>query len=160
MTYQNTNSVSYKGLRKTDRIKGFDAFSKIFNCSKKFSSTRLIGYLNIEKNLKAETRSSENEFENPLFKNILKVGFIVSKKNIRKTARRNRIKRILRESYRLNQEIIIQNLKVNINLILGLSENGMCFYKENKYLKLSDINDDMISLLNKINEYLGSHINK
>lgn len=152
MTYNTSNKVSYKKLNKRNIIKGFDSFTNIFNNSKILSSSLLVAFLNTEYNKNLE--QNNNDTEDPLLENNVKVGFVISKKKINKSVERNRIKRVLRESYRLNQDILNNAGKIDMNLIIGLNERGVNFYKANREMKLKDINDDMVKLLNKVNTEL------
>lgn len=70
-----------------------------------------------------------------------KIGVSVSKRNFKKAVDRNYFKRILRESYRLNQQILSENLSQPFAIML--------FYQTKDRLTSHEINQKMILLLEK-----------
>jgi ribonuclease P protein component len=91
-------------LRKSEIIRGYNAYINIITNSSKFNTELLKGYLKAnysETSLKSI--NTKDYSKSPLKKQNLKVGFIISKKRIHKSNQRNRIKRLLKESYRLNK---------------------------------------------------------
>ena len=71
----------------------------------------------------------------------LKVGVSVSKKYFKKAVDRNYFKRILRETYRLNQHLLKNNLSQPIALML--------FYQSKDRLSFEEINVKTIELFEK-----------
>ncbi|MBA0882195.1 ribonuclease P protein component [Flavobacterium undicola] len=71
----------------------------------------------------------------------IKMGVSVSKKNFKKAVDRNRFKRILRETYRLNKHILIDNL--------DKSYAFMFFYQTKERLSYEEINTKTIQLFEK-----------
>ena len=75
---------------------------------------------------------------------LIKTGVSAPKRNFKKAVDRNRIKRLLREGYRLNKYIIHDKLdKKYICMFLYLGKEMPSF---------NDLNDKMIKLLNKLVE--------
>lgn len=73
-------------------------------------------------------------------------GFSVPKKRVKLAVNRNRIKRLMRESYRLNKHLLIDRLT---------QENSkkyviMFIYQSNEILKFYQVNKLIISLLEKL----------
>jgi ribonuclease P protein component len=63
---------------------------------------------------------------------------------------RNRFKRLLRESYRLNKEILKPDCETkNLKLLLVFSPN-MLNQRKNKKINLMDVMPDVIALMNRI----------
>jgi len=54
----------------------------------------------------------------------IQVLLVVSKKRVKKAHERNRIKRLLRENYRLNKHLLLENLKNDKDLVLGITYVG------------------------------------
>ncbi|MCF6268484.1 MAG: ribonuclease P protein component [Melioribacteraceae bacterium] len=121
------------GLSKNERIKKKKEISRVFNTGKRI-------YTNSRK-LKAIFCFGEDD------SGIIKIVPAVHKK-AGNAVWRNRMKRLLRESYRLNKEILIDVIEEK-TLLLMISPNSINKKKQPKLL-LSDVQDEVIELLNKI----------
>ena len=73
-----------------------------------------------------------------------KVGFSVPKRNFKLAVHRNRIKRLLRETYRLNKHILNDDIKTNFVL--------MFIYTDKIEWEYQDLEKKMILLLRKFVE--------
>jgi len=81
---------------------------------------------------------SKNPFEE---KEKLKLGVSVSKKYFKKAVDRNYFKRVLRETYRLNKHLLLENIDEKYAL--------MFFYQTKDRLSYEEINEKTIQLFNK-----------
>jgi len=70
-----------------------------------------------------------------------KIGVSVSKKYFKKAVDRNYFKRVLRETYRLNKHLLLDNLDQNYSIML--------FYQTKNRLSYEEINTKMIQLFEK-----------
>ena len=71
----------------------------------------------------------------------LKIGVSVSKKYFKKAVDRNYFKRLLRECYRLNKHLLVQQIDAKYCC--------MFFYQSNEKLSFSEINEKTIQLFEK-----------
>lgn len=100
--------------------------------------------------------------------NILKAIYIVEKEDVKKGVRiavavskrsgiavwRNRIKRLIKESYRLNKEILSEIcLRKNILLKIVFSPN-ILNEKNNKKVMLQDLQPSVLDIMNKLRSIL------
>ena len=83
----------------------------------------------------------ENKEENA---ELIKMGVSVSKKYFKKAVDRNYFKRVLRETYRLNKHILIDNLEKPYAF--------MFFYQTKERLSYQEIEEKTIQLFQKFNE--------
>ena len=83
----------------------------------------------------------ENKEENA---ELMKMGVSVSKKYFKKAVDRNYFKRVLRETYRLNKHILIDNLEK--------PDAFMFFYQTKERLSYQEIEEKTIQLFQKFNE--------
>jgi ribonuclease P protein component len=132
-------SQKQQGLSANERIKSKKDFNELYSSGKILVSSN--------QKIKAIYLIKENPEER------IKIAAVVSKK-LGNAAWRNRVKRLIKESYRLNKQEIISSAEKSqkkINLIFSafaLSE------KKNKKIKLDEIAPDVVELMNKIKKKL------
>ena len=121
------NQESNRGqfsFSKDERITNKKIIQNLFESGKKIIfSPFILKYLN-------ERKESEN-----------KVLISVSKSKIKSSVKRNLLKRRIRESYRLNK-----------NIIKGLGYSFAFVYSSSKILSYNEINKSLVELLNKVNQ--------
>lgn len=143
------------GLKKTQILRGFDAYKKVLDNSRLYSTDLLLAYVNKEKQ-PGPSENNPGKVLSPLTPSGLilkvKVGFIISKKKIRKAVNRNYGKRLLKEAFRLSRyhvEERIEGSNRSYNIIFAYSANGIEKLK-NKAIDFEDLKDEMRILLQKI----------
>ncbi|MBN1638613.1 MAG: ribonuclease P protein component [Ignavibacteriales bacterium] len=124
------------GLSKKEKIKSKNEFALVYSEGNVIYSKGNV------------LKANYYKIENPE-KLEIKVAFAVHKKS-GIAVWRNRIKRLLREAYRLNKEILSSNLN-NLFLLIVFSPNALK-EKNNKKIKYQDICPEVISILNQIKE--------
>jgi ribonuclease P protein component len=121
-------------ISKKEIISNKNEFDQVFNSGKTIysNSRKLKAIFYINNNAESEG---------------LKVAFAVHKK-AGSAVWRNRVKRLLRESFRLNKSVLSDSLK-NVFLLVVFSLNTINQRNHIK-IKLSDIMSEVIELMNKI----------
>ncbi|HEX2869022.1 MAG TPA: ribonuclease P protein component [Ignavibacteriales bacterium] len=128
------------GLSKSERIKKETDFRQVYSVGKVIYSD--------DQKLKVSYFPEKNSEQAGI-----KIAAAVSKK-AGNAVWRNRVKRLLRESYRLNKEILTANCSEKaICLKIIFSPNNLN-QKKQKKLRLDDIRPAVIDLMNKINSRL------
>lgn len=125
-------------LTRFERVKKKNDFEKVYSSAKVlFSSDLLIKSL--------YTIDQENQFVG------IKIAAAVSKK-AGKAVWRNRFKRLIKESYRLNkQSLVSKTLQKNIGLLIIFSPNRLSESK-NKIISFSEISIGVVELIKKIEQ--------
>ncbi len=124
------------GLSAKERIKSKNDFEQVYSSGEiLFSSSNKLKAAILIRNEKEEA--------------VLKTAFAVSRKS-GNAVWRNRIKRLLRESFRLNKEIVKPLVEAKkLSLLIVLSPNTIN-QRNNKKIFLKDMMNDVIDLLNQI----------
>jgi ribonuclease P protein component len=134
-------------LGKPEIIRGYNSFKNILVNSKIISNSFLKLYIQIKKSTAGE-KETEN-FKDPL--NKVKVGFVVSKRMVKKASARNRLKRLAREAYRMNKFLLNDAAGTEINILFGYVES----YKDDfANLDFQIVDANMRMLLLKTLDYL------
>lgn len=122
------------GLSKSERIKSKNEIALVYNSGKTIysNSRKLKAIFYINKNAGSVSA---------------KVAFAVHKK-AGNAVWRNRVRRLLRESYRLNKSILTNNIK-NVLLLVVFSLNTIN-QRNNLKISLKDVLNDVLELMNKI----------
>jgi ribonuclease P protein component len=125
-------------LTSNERVKKKNDFEKVYSSAKiLFSSDLLIKSL--------YTIDPEKQFVG------IKIAAAVSKK-AGKAVWRNRVKRLIKECYRLNKHALLNKaLQKDLSLLIIFSPNRLSESK-NKKISLSEISIGMIELINKIEQ--------
>lgn len=122
-------------LTRNERVKKKRDFEKVYNAANVlFSSDRLI---------KVHFICSENN------EAVIKIAAAVSKK-AGKAVWRNRVKRLIKESYRLNKKALLEKVLLKkIQLLLVFSPSRLS-EASNKKIYLHDVSPGVVELMNKI----------
>lgn len=127
-------------LNRSERVKKKNDFEKVYSSGKVLYSSELL--------IKSIYTINLNE-------NFLgvKIGVAVSKK-AGKAVWRNRIKRLIKESYRLNKVSIVEKAsKNNVGVMIIFSPNRLSELR-NKKIFLKDIKEKVVELINKIEQQI------
>lgn len=92
-------------------------------------------------------------FEKNSEKPFVKISVAISKK-AGSAVWRNRIKRLLRESYRLNKSVLgefVKSEKLNLNIVFSTNDLNQ---KNNRKINLDEIMPDVVNVLDKIIDYI------
>lgn len=106
-------------INRYEIIRGFRKFEYILENGSKCTNNYLTSFV-----IKKDADSSLN---------CMRVGFLLSKKKIKKSHERNRLKRLFRESYRVNKTILEETLmdyKINLDILISISNKGYNCYKK------------------------------
>jgi ribonuclease P protein component len=135
-------------LRKSEIIRGYNSFKKVLVNSKVLTNRFL--RLNIQYKKEITENKEIQILKDPLTN--VKVGFVVSKRFVRKASMRNRLRRLAREAYRLNKNILIDNTTdYEIILLFGYNED---YKDELRNLDIEIVKENMKILIEKVLIYL------
>lgn len=140
----NRNDQQRFTLSKHEIISGYNAYSRVLQNATTVSTNFLKAFI-ISQDKAVDTIDST---QSPLFTNNVKVGFIIAKKKIKKAVFRNRIRRLLKEAYRLNKHDFKTALD-KIQIIFSLTEKGYDHFSRNPNEKLEFVKREMKCLSDK-----------
>ena len=132
-------NVKTQGFSKSERVKSKNDFEKVFSLGKTIHSS--------DKRFKATYF-----FDKTNERGLVKAAFAVHKR-AGKAVWRNRVKRLLRDSFRLNKHFLYDAIDLaGRNLIVVFSPNTVN-EKKTKKLSLNDVMPSVVDLMSKIVDY-------
>lgn len=135
-----------KRIAKSEIIRGYNSYTDVIKSSKIKISGRIKVLYKFGKSESTEI------FSSPQIIFSTKVGFLISKKLFSKAVTRNKIRRQLKESYRILKGKYTEKNKpqFNLALIFSLSRSGNDYVKKHSRLDFKETKKDMDTLLDKI----------
>lgn len=127
-------------LSRSERVRKKNEFDSVYNKGKTiFSSDLLLKsvYIQVESNEKPG----------------IQIATAISKK-AGIAVWRNRVKRLIKEAYRLNKHLILEKAIANNKKLLIIFTSNKLSEKSNYKLKLSDISPGVIELIKKISQQI------
>jgi ribonuclease P protein component len=132
-------------LKKTDILRGQNSFLKVIKDSKQFTTDNIKAFIKINTIEESESQCPQND-------SFVKAGFLISKKVILKSVRRNYYKRILKEIYRTNKNHYFGGLKSNkLEVVFNLKKN---IETDINKFKFNAAQKEMREILFKIAQFL------
>ncbi len=122
-----------QGLSKSERIKRRNDFEKVYN----FGST----IVSSDKKIKATYF-----YEKTNQRGLIKAAFAVHRR-AGKAVWRNRVKRLLREAYRLNKSLLYDSMDVSKGSFYVIFSPNYLNEKNNRKVNLADLLDSVIELM-------------
>lgn len=122
-----------QGFSKSERIKKRNDFEKIYNSGKTILSS--------DKKLKATYL-----FEKTNQRGLVRAAFAVHRR-AGKAVWRNRMKRLLREAYRLNKSILLDSVEFKKGELLIIFSPNLFNEKKYKKIFLSNVHDSVVELM-------------
>jgi ribonuclease P protein component len=138
---------SQHGLSKAEILRGHGKFQSVLKRPLVVSGNYLRVFADIRKMEVSESIQSP-----PLTKNV-RVGFVVTKKKIRKAHLRNRIRRLMKEAYRKNK-LHFLNSEKEASLIFSLTDEGYDLFKTMPETKVSILQADLEKVYERIHKLL------
>ena len=114
-------------FNKKERLKSKKQIEKLFNGGKSISNYPI----------KLFYVPAEEEQEVPV-----KVGFSVPKRSFKKAVDRNRIKRLMREAYRLNKHLIFNNIEGNFAFLI--------LYLGKELPRYTEVEESLVDIFRKL----------
>jgi len=129
--------VKKQGFSKSERIKRKNDFEKVYNFGTTiYSSSRKL--------------KATYFFDKTNERGLIKAAFAVHKK-AGKAVWRNRMKRLLRESFRLNKVNFYESLDLSGYMLLIVFSPNTINEKTDKKIKLAEVMPSLVEIMSKIN---------
>lgn len=139
----NSSMAEDQGLSKDEILRGYGLFQKVLRDSRSVSAN----FLRVHAVFPGSGKESKNS--SPPLTPRVRVGFLVAKKKIRKSFLRNRIRRLIKETYRKNKSTLLFENR-NMDLLFTLTERGYEQFFDDPMPKQMLFDDDMKYLIRKI----------
>jgi len=139
----NAGMAEDQGLTKDEILRGYGLFQKILRDSRSVSAN----FLRVHAVFPGSGKDSKNS--SPPLKPRVRVGFLVAKKKIRKSFLRNRIRRLMKETYRKNKSTLLFENR-NMDLLFTLTDRGYEQFFDEPMPKQMLFEDDMKYIIRKI----------
>lgn len=135
--FEHDQPVRYS-LEKSEILRGQKQYQRLLQSGKTIRTGNILCRLLVQ------------TMEDNKSREIIRAGFTVPRRNVRKAVDRNRIKRLLREAYRLNKYMLLETVRKKfLYLDILFIYQGTAETKP-RYLKLEQVQTDMIRCLSEL----------